>query len=121
MEKYWTAVGRELKGQRMLRPVFIAPQPYTKLAHSLAQMFPGARVVNTREGKLVGSDVVVIHAGDTGWEGLLADICRESPGRLFVVAPECPRTEALRLKWVADKVIVGRETYEHELPELMSA
>ena len=49
---------------------------------------------------------------------LLEDVCQQSPGRLFVVAPECPRAESVKLEWIADMVLVGHETFSYEVPEL---
>ncbi len=121
MDTYWNEVYRELKQQRMLRPVLVTSAPFRRLGQDLTKVLKGARLTAPGESSLMGRDVVLIHAGETGWEELLNLICRESPGRLFVVAPECPRSEAWKLEWVADRALVGNETYTYEMPELMSA
>lgn len=121
MKNYWNEVQRELKSQRMLRPVIVATKPYRQLAQNLIQNLKGAHLSEPGECSLMGKDVILVHAGETGWEELLNLTCRESPGRLFVVAPECPRSEAWKLRWVADRALVGDETYAYEMMELMSA
>lgn len=115
MTEFWNTVNRELAEQRMLRPIFLSLHPSHRSLRKLLDFFPNSRLCAPGETNLMGRDVVLVHAGEYGWEELLLNICRESPARLFVVAPECPSTEALRLEWVADKVILGAETYQYEV------
>ena len=103
---------------RLLRPIIVASTACAPLAQALHRLLPQAEIAVNREAKLMGRDVILVHAGDRGWEEALELVCRQCPGRLFVVAPQLPRSEALKLEWVADKVVVGEETYQYEVHEL---
>jgi hypothetical protein len=115
---YIQKIEEELNEARLLSPVIVASQRCKKWSSHIKNLLPKAEVGGTAGPSLMGRDVVLIHAGEMGWDEALELVCQQSPGRLFVVAPELPRAEALRLEWVADKVMVGEETFEYEVHEL---
>ena len=108
----------ELNEAKMRTPVLVASTRCERLSHEVEKMLSEAEVASSEKVNLMGRDVVLVHSGELGWEEALELICRQSPGRLFVVAPELPRVEALKLEWVADQVVVGNEIFEYEVHEL---
>jgi hypothetical protein len=115
---YIQKIENELNDARLLSPVILASNRCKRLSSHVQGLIPKA-VIGSRKGpSLMGRDVILIHAGEVGWDEALELVCQQSPSRLFVVAPELPRAEALRLEWVADKVMVGEETFEYEVHEL---
>lgn len=88
------------------------------MGESLRTLIPKAALRRPGQTNLMGRDVLLLHSGEKGWAELLEDICQQSPGRLFVIAPECPRAESLKLEWVADMVMVAHETHSYEVHEL---
>lgn len=116
---YLEKVQHEFDAQgRLLKPIIVASTTCSNLAGAVHRLMPQAEIATDREAKLMGRDVILVHAGDRGWDEALELVCRQCPGRLFVVAPQLPRAEALKLEWVADKVVVGEETYQYEVHEL---
>lgn len=115
---YFEKIEDELNGARLLSPVIVASKRCKKLSSHLKKLLPKAEIGGAAGPNLMGRDVVLVHAGEMGWDEALELVCQQSPGRLFVVAPELPRAEALRLEWVADKVVIGEETFEYEVHEL---
>lgn len=118
MNRYLEAIQSELSQQRILRPLIMTNRALQPLAEHLSRQFPKAAMVKPGQATLMGRDVILLHSGEQGWDDLLEEVCQQSPGRLFVIAPECPRTESLKLEWVADVVIVGKETHQYEVHEL---
>ena len=118
MSPYLKRVERELAGARLLSPVIVGSTRCKPLSEEISKLLPAAEVAKGHKTNLMGRDVILVHAGEMGWEEALEQICQQSPGKLYVVAPELPRTEALKLEWVADQVIVGDETFEYEVHEL---
>jgi hypothetical protein len=88
------------------------------MAEILGTLLPRAILRPPGQTNLMGRDVLLLHSGENGWAELLEDVCQQSPSRLFVVAPECPRAESVKLEWIADMVLVGHETYSYEVQEL---
>ena len=115
---YLQKIENELSDARLLSPVIVSSTRCKGLANKVHKLLPQADVGCVGGPSLMGRDVVLIHAGEMGWDEALEMVCQQSPGRLFVVAPELPRTEALRLEWVADAVVVGEETFQYEVHEL---
>lgn len=115
---YLEKVKQELLESRLLKPAIVCSKELRPLANVLPNFLKTAEMVDPHTSSLMGRDVVLVHAGEKGWEEALELICSQSPSRLFVVAPELPRVEALKLEWVADKVFVGEETYDYEVHEL---
>lgn len=102
----------------MLTPVMVTSRPCEKLSRQVRKLMPEVEVASNTKTSLMGRDVVLVHGGEMGWDEALEQICRQSPGRLFVISPQLPRVEALKLEWVADHVVVGDETFEYEVHEL---
>ena len=115
---YLEKVESELSEARLLKPVIIASNRCEHLSLQVQKIIPKAEVGSISGPNLMGRDVVLMHAGERGWEEALELVCRQCPSKLFVIAPELPRAEALKLEWVADKVVVGEETFEYEVHEL---
>ncbi|MFA5505749.1 MAG: hypothetical protein WC314_18815 [Vulcanimicrobiota bacterium] len=115
---YLQKIENELVTARLLSPIIVASDSCERLAEKVRQLIPQADVGSAGDSGLMGRDVVLIHQGEMGWDDALELVCQQSPGRLFVLAPELPRTEALRLEWVADGVVVGEETFQYEVHEL---
>ncbi len=102
----------------MRTPILVASPSCQALSKKVSKLVPNAEFHDPAKTSLMGRDVILIHSGEMGWEEALEFVCNESPGRLFVVAPELPRHEALKLEWIADRVMVGRETFQYEVHEL---
>lgn len=115
---YLEKVKKELLDSRLLQPAIVSSQELRPLANVLPNFLTSAEVVDPHSSSLMGRDVILVHAGEKGWEEALELVCSQSPSRLFVIAPELPRIEALKLEWVADRVFVGAETYDYEVHEL---
>lgn len=118
MNTYLEQVQRQLAGARMRNPVLVTSSRCPQLGKHIESLLPGVEKAQAGLTNFMGRDVVLVHRGEDGWEDALELICQHCPGRLFVIAPELPRAEALKLEWVADFVVVGRETYEYEVHEL---
>jgi hypothetical protein len=118
MSPYLQKIERELSDARLLSPIVVGSNRCSKLSKEVASLLPTAEIAENRKSNLMGRDVVLVHSGEMGWEEALEHICQQSPGKLYVVAPELPRAEALKLEWVADHVIVGEETFTYEVHEL---
>lgn len=118
MTPFLDKVENELSQASLLSPIIVASSRCRPLTEKILDMVPEAKIANSDQTGLTGRDVVLIHAGESGWEETLELICQQSPGRLYVVAPQLPRVEALKLTWVADKVVVGEEIFEYEVHEL---
>ena len=116
MNRFMDSVKQELTEARLLKPVIVSSRLCKLLAEKVKTLLPTAEVAILPN--LMGRDVVLIHAGQMGWEEALEIVCQQSPGRLFVIAPQLPRSEALKLEWIADSVVVGDETFEYEVHEL---
>ena len=114
---YLQKIESELSEARLLSPVIVSSRQCKGLAKEVHDLLPQADLGSVGGPSLMGRDVVLVHAGEMGWDALEL-VCQQSPGRLFVVAPELPRAEALRLEWVADGVMVGEETFQYEVHEL---
>jgi hypothetical protein len=112
------SVHRQLSGKRLLQPMILATPQLWSMGEALNSLFPKASLKPPGQTNLMGRDVLLLHSGEKGWAELLEDVCQQSPGRLFVIAPECPKTESLKLEWIADMVMVGHETYTYEVHEL---
>lgn len=115
---YLETVKKELRDCRLLKPAIVSSQEMRPLANVLPNFLTSAEIVNPHTSNLMGRDVILVHAGEQGWEEALEVICSQCPGRLFVVAPQLPRVEALKLEWVADRVFAGEETFDYEAHEL---
>ena len=118
MNGFLGSVQRQLVSKRLLEPMILATPKLWNLGESLSSLLPKAKLKPPGQTNLMGRDVVLLHSGEKGWAELLEDVCQQSPGRLFVVAPECPRAESVKLEWIADMVMVGHETYAYEVHEL---
>lgn len=118
MNGFLGSVHRELVGKRLLQPLILATPQLWPMAEVLGSLLPKAILRPPGQTNLTGRDVLLLHSGENGWAELLEDVCQQSPGRLFVVAPECPRAESVKLEWIADMVLVGHETFSYEVPEL---
>lgn len=118
MNRFMNSVKQELDEARLLKPVIVSSRLCKLLAEKVKRLLPAAEVAVLPKANLMGRDVVLIHAGQMGWEEALETVCQQSPGRLFVIAPQLPRSEALKLEWIADSVVVGDETFEYEVHEL---
>ena len=105
---YLQKIESELSEARLLSPVIVSSRRCQGLAKKVHDLLPQADLGSVGGPSLMGRDVVLIHAGEMGWDEALELVCQQSPGRLFVVAPELPRAEALRLEWVADGVMVDK-------------
>lgn len=112
------AIQRQLAQKRLLHPLILASPALWSFGESLRSLLPKAHLTRPGQANLMGRDVLLLHSGEKGWDELLGDVCQQSPGRLFVIAPECPAAESLKLEWVADMVLVGEETYSYEVHEL---
>jgi hypothetical protein len=115
---YLEKIKLELDKANMLSPILVTSTRCETLSKMVQRLLPQAKVATRGEANLMGADVVLIHSGEMGWEEALEFICQQCPSRLFVIAPELPRYEALKLEWVADHVVVGEEMYEYEVHEL---
>ena len=115
---YIQKIQNELNEARLLSPIIVSSNRCSGLSGKVRSIVPNAELGNVAASNLMGRDVILIHAGEMGWDEALERVCQQSPGRLFVVAPELPRAEALKLEWVADTVIVGEETFQYEVHEL---
>ncbi len=111
-------IRRKFQKRRLLYPVIVSTSRERIFAAKLASALPDSLYSPMREIPLTGRDVVLVHSGETGWEEALAEACRDSPGRLFVIARECPRQMSLKLEWIADVALIGRETHLYEDHEL---
>lgn len=111
-------IHRQLSSKRLLQPLILATPRVWEIGVALNGYFPQANLKEPGQDDLMGRDVLLIHGGEKGWDELLERVCGQSPGRLFVIATECPRVESLKLEWVADMVFVGSETYSYEVHEL---
>lgn len=118
MNAFLGIVQRQLSTKRLLQPMILATPPLWPMGESLRTMLPKATLRPPGATNLMGRDVLLLHSGEKGWSELLEDICQQSPGRLFVIAPECPKAESIKLEWVADMVLVANETYAYEVHEL---
>ena len=118
MNGFLSSVHRQLSGKRLLQPLILASPKLWPFAEALGSMFPKASLIRPGQANLMGRDVLLLHSGEKGWDELLLEICGQSPGRLFVIAPECPRADSLKLEWIADMVLVGHETHTYEVHEL---
>lgn len=118
MTLFFQKIKNELEGARLLSPVLIASDRCQELARSVEGLLPEAEVAQGKLPNLMGRDVVLIHSGEMGWEEAIELVCQQSPGRFYVISPELPRTEAIKLEWVADRVVVGEETFQYEVHEL---
>lgn len=112
------SVHRQLSGRRLLQPIILATPQLWGMGETLKSLIPKASLRPPGQTSLMGRDVLLLHSGEKGWAELLEDVCQQSPGRLFVIAPECPSSESLKLEWIADMVMVGEETYTYEVHEL---
>lgn len=115
---YIQKIESELTEARLLSPVIVSSERCAQLSRHIHKLVPKAEVGGLSGPDLMGRDVILVHSGEQGWDEALEFVCQQSPGRLFVIAPELPRAEALRLEWVADKAVVGEETFEYEVHEL---
>lgn len=118
MTSFFQRIKSELQEARLLSPVIVASHRCLELSDQVSQLVPEAEVARGPSLNLMGRDVVLIHSGEMGWEEALELVCQQSPGRLYVISPELPRSEALKLEWVADRVVVGEETFQYEVHEL---
>lgn len=119
MKQYLKQIEMELSEAKLLTPVIVASDRCKRLSRWVKGLLPNSEVVATDElDRLMGRDVVLLHSGESGWDEALEVVCQQSPGRLFVIAPELPRVEALKLEWVADHSVVGKEIFEYEVHEL---
>ena len=118
MTSFFKRIKSELEEARLLSPVIVASRRCLDLSESVNRLLPEAEVAEGPSLNLMGRDVVLIHSGEMGWEEALELVCQQSPGRLYVISPELPRSEALKLEWVADRVVVGEETFQYEVHEL---
>lgn len=118
MNAFLGSVHRQLSNKRLLQPLIVATPTLWSLGESLRSLLPKASLRPPGQTNLMGRDVLLLHSGENGWDDLLEDICQQSPGRLFVIAPECPKAESIKLEWIADMVMVAHETYAYEVHEL---
>jgi hypothetical protein len=112
------SVHRQLASKRLLQPLILATPKLWAFGQELGSFFPKATLLPPGQANLMGRDVLLLHSGEKGWGELLEDVCQQSPGRLFVIAPECPAAESIKLEWIADMALVGHETYTYEVHEL---
>ena len=118
MAPFLSRVKQELRQVQLVTPVVLASSECKVLARQVSSLLVGAVGPDNPPKKLSGRDVVLVHEGQAGWEEALELICRQSPGRFVVISPKLPRTEALKLKWLADLVVVSEETHQYEVHQL---
>ena len=115
---YLQRIQHELGQGRLLKPIIVASTVCRPVTEHIRRILPQAEVAQDQTARLMGRDVILVHAGERGWDEALGTVCQQCPGRLIVIAPQLPRAEALKLEWVADTVLVGEETFEYEVHEL---
>lgn len=118
MNPFIQEIRQVLNEARLRNPAIVSSSLCRPLSKAVRNFLPGAEMAQISQTNLMGRDVVLVHAGQTGWEEAIETVCQQSPGRLFVIAPQLPRAEALKLEWVADQVVVGEETYQYEVHPL---
>ena len=118
MTPFLSKVKHELQQAKLNGPVILASSTCKKLGRDVGSLFKDSVGPEEPPKKLSGRDVILVHEGQVGWEEALELIFRQSPKRFFVVSPQLPRAEALKLKWLADLTIVSEETYQYEVHQL---